>query len=215
MARLLLIFAALFTLAVASPTAVAQPRSILDSISQLLYVYLSPTLQNTLQQLVTIILGLGDSLALDAAIGSSRSNGISPAPWVSQLFGEVASVTNLWNNHVSQFFTNIPTIFEKTARGLFDFSVVKQKLHEAVAVLADELKTLFVNYATPKLAALFDSFARPRQAASSPGDTFAIAFLPQVSAVFEQLKEQLSNNLDNAIHFIVTYWNELKDRLLG
>jgi hypothetical protein len=40
------------------------------------------------------------------------------------------------------------------------------------------------------------------------------AFQQQVSGVFNKTQEQLNRNIDDAIDFVLIYWNDLKDRLV-
>ena len=204
----LIILATLFAVTFASPI---KPASIIDSLSHLLYIHLNPIFQNTLQQLTQLVYELGEKLSQTIEYQSIPSNRINPAPWFSEMFGEMNSIATQWNNQVSQFFTNIPTIFENHGRSLFNFSIIKQKLHETVANLLEELRKLFINNIN-KLN-LMETIGRKR--GEFHIDALFNAFQQQVSGVFEKTKEQLNDSVDHAIDVILIYWNDLKDRVVG
>ncbi|UJR26234.1 hypothetical protein I4U23_007577 [Adineta vaga] len=220
MKTILIICMTFFALVCASsPSTTIKPPSIIDSLSHLLYIHLNPTFQNTLQELIQLFFEFGDRLFRTIEYRSTRSNPVAPAPWVSQLFGEVNGIATQWNNHVTQFFTNIPTIFEKNSRSLFNFSSIKQALYDAVAIVLHELKQLFVNNVNGVMISIINKYdlqhMMGRKREEMNFDILFNVFQQQVSGVFEKMKEQLDQNIDNAINFFVTYWNGLKDLIIA
>jgi hypothetical protein len=180
--------------------------SIIDALPQLLYTHLNPIFQNTFQQLIALVYELSEKLSQSISDRLIRSNPILPAPWVSQLFGGMNSISTQWNNHITDFFTHMPTIFEKNGRSLLNFSIIKDALYRAVENLLKELKNLFLNNINQSLISISNQ---------SNFDILLNTFQQQVSDIFNQTKEQLNRNIDNAIGVILSYWNDLKDRFLG
>ncbi|CAF3945442.1 unnamed protein product [Rotaria sp. Silwood2] len=76
-----------FTLTFASSVATTKSSSIVDFICQLLYIYLNPIFQSTLKQLTQLVFEFGEKVSQNIPYELSRLNKITPAPWVSQLFG--------------------------------------------------------------------------------------------------------------------------------
>ncbi|CAF0815121.1 unnamed protein product [Adineta ricciae] len=219
MKTILLIFVTLFALAFASPVTPVKPPSIIESLSHLLYIHLNPTFQGTLQQLIQLVFQFGERLFQPVDQRPTRSNGPVPAQWVSQLFGEVNSIATQWNNQVTQFFTNIPTIFEKHSRSFFSLSTITHTLYDAVEILINELKEFFVNRIRQVMLSMMDKQGVKQQKGGRASGEFSFeiffnVFQQQVSTIFEQAKGQLIANIDNAIHFVETYWHDLKDGIL-
>jgi hypothetical protein len=208
MKLILLILTTYFTLSFASPLTAS---SIIDPLSQLLYIQLNPVFQNTLQQLTQLVYGLAEKLSQIIEHRSVHSKSILPAPWVTQLFGGMNSISTQWNNHVTDFFTNIPTIFEKTGRSLLNFSIIKNTLHEAVSNLLEVLKKLFFNNINQSLISIINEF---NLITSHRGefdlDAIINTFQQESSNVFGKTTEQLNRTVDDAIDIILMYWNDLK-----
>jgi hypothetical protein len=199
MKLILLILTTYFTLSFASPLTAS---SIIDPLSQLLYIQLNPVFQNTLQQLTQLVYGLAEKLSQIIEHRSVHSKSILPAPWVTQLFGGMNSISTQWNNHVTDFFTN--------------FSIIKNTLHEAVANLLEVLKKLFFNNINQSLISIINEF---NLITSHRGefdlDAIINTFQQESSSVFGKTTEQLNRTVDDAIDIILMYWNDLKDRFLG
>jgi len=108
-------------------------------------------------------------------------------------------------------FTNI--------RSLLNFSIIKQKLHETMANLLEELKQLFINNVNQLLISMFNKFDLIETLGRKRGefnlDGLLNVFQQQVSGVSNKTQEQLNRNLDDAIDFVLTYWNDFQDRLVG
>ncbi|CAF1244091.1 unnamed protein product [Rotaria magnacalcarata] len=215
----LIIFVTSLTLTFASSLPEIQATSIIDYISQLLFIYLNPIFQNTFKQLTQLVFVFGERLSQTSQHGLARLDRTQPAPWVSQLFSGVNSISSQWNNHIIDFFANIPTIFENNGRNLMNFSAIKQILYETVENLLGELKKLYLNKINALMISIFadvnllESMGRKR--ATFYIDELLNGFQQQVSDIFNKTKEQLNHNIDDSIDFVITYWNHIKDRFLG
>ncbi|CAF0909436.1 unnamed protein product [Adineta steineri] len=204
----------LFTLIFATPISTEKPPSIIDSLSQLLYTHLNPIFQNTLQQLIELVFKFGERIFENIQSRLARSAPPIPAQWVQELFGEVNSVATQWNQHVTQFFSNIPTIFEKHGRSSINFSSIKQSLYDAIASLLDKLKKLFVNDINQIFILLINKYNLMESMSRTYNDLLNV-FQQQVSSVFDKSQEQLIDNINIAINFIVSLWNDVKTQLIG
>ncbi|CAF0793920.1 unnamed protein product [Rotaria sp. Silwood1] len=215
----LIYFVTFFTLTFASSVSTIKSTSIVDSISQLLYIYLNPIFQDTLKQLTQLVFEFGDKLSQNIPYELTRSNGPTPAPWVSQLFGEVNSISTQWNNQVSQFFATIPTIFETNSRSSLNMPTIRETLYNAVEHLLGELKKLFIDNIKQTIISIFNrfdlmEFIGRKRALSNIEDSLNV-FEQQVSNIFDKTKEKLNRTIDDAINFIITFWDDVKYRFLG
>ncbi|CAF1195940.1 unnamed protein product [Rotaria sordida] len=209
----------LFTIIFASSVPTIQSTSIIDSIVQLLYIYLNPIFQTTLKQLTQLVFELGEKLSQNIPYELGRSNKATPAPWVSQLFGGVNSIATQWNNQITQFYTNIPTIFERNGRTLLNFSTIKQTLYNAVDNLLGDLKKLFIDNISETILSIFNrfdlmEFINGERAIFNIQNSLDV-FQQKVSDIFDKTKEQLNRTIDDAINFVLTFWDGVKERLLG
>ncbi|CAF1098760.1 unnamed protein product [Adineta steineri] len=204
----------LFTLIFATPISTEKPSSLIDSLSQLLYTHLNPIFQNTLQQLIELVFKFGETIFENIQSRLARSASPIPAQWVQELFGEVNSVATQWNQHVTHFFSNIPTIFEKHGRSSINFTSIKQSLYDAIASLLNELKKLFVNDINQTFISLINKYNLMESMSRTYNDLLNV-FQQQVSSVFDKSQEQLIDNINIAINFIVSLWNDVKTQLIG
>ncbi len=203
-----IILTTFFTLTFASPVSIIDSSLITDNLSELLYNNLNPIFQNTFQQLTELIFEFSEKFS---QIKLSRSDSVKPAEWVSQLFNGTNSIGAQWNSHITDFFGNIPTVFENNDRSLFDFSLIKTKLYIAVKNLLIKLKQLFDN----NINQLWILFINEFKLTKSDFDVLSNDFQQQVSGVFNNTKEELNQTIDDLIDSILTYWNDLKDRFFG
>lgn len=216
MAYSLIILMSFFTLTFATSEPAVQSTSIIDSISQILYIYLNPIFQNTLTELTQLVFDFSEKIFEN--YGVIRVDKNVPATWVSQLFGGVNSISTQWNNQITDFFTNIPTIFENPGRSSFNFSTIKQSLYKAVEDLLEKLKGLTINTINQMVISTFGdinlsaSIGRKRE--SFTIDQLFNVFQHQVSNMFDKTQEQLNQKIDNAIDVVLTYFNHIKDRFL-
>jgi hypothetical protein len=208
----LIILSICFALTLASPLSIQKPSSIIELTSQLLYTHLNPIFQNTFQQLTQLVYKLGEKVSENIQSRLIRSNPVKPAPWVSEIFGGANLITTQWNNHISQFFTNIPTIFETNGRSLFNIETSKQKLHVAVQNLLEKLKNLVVNDINQSIISTINKYSLLE---SIDLDGLLLTFQREVSDVFDKTKEQLNLTIDNSISFILTVWNGFKGQFIG
>jgi hypothetical protein len=208
---LLLLLLIVSTVAFGSPVSIAQPPSIIHSITQFLSSHFGPTLQETLQQLTYFVFHLAETV-----FGSSagRSGLVPTAPWVSDMFGGLNSISLQWNQHITDFFTNIPTEFVTNGRALLmSVPSIKEKLDGAVKKLLIELQQLFLNEIHRLCLSLINKYHLID--ASGHFERLFNDFHEQISLVFDQSREQLNLTVDQSIQSVVAFWSDVKDHIFG
>lgn len=193
--------------------------SIINPISDLFYTYLNPIFQSTLERLTRLVFELTEKLSQHIQYNSARINPPITAPWVSQVFGGMNSVATQWNNQIADFFSNIPTIIEQKSRSAVNYAIVKETLYKAVENLLGTLKSLFVNNINRLMLSIVNDLKLSNtiglQYTQQNFDDLLNIFQRQVSDIFDETQTQLNITIDNAIQFIVTYWNHLKQRIFS
>src|SRR5271163_2967755 len=105
------------SVAFASPVSIIKSSSLIDNLSQSLYIHLNPIFENTFKQLIELVSKLAKQLFENQ---SRRSNTVQPAEWVSHIFDGTGSLSTQWNSHITDFFGNIPTVYEDDERSLLN-----------------------------------------------------------------------------------------------
>ena len=193
-----------------SPLAVAKPPSIIDSIIQSLSIHFGPILQSTLDQLIHSVFQLAE---LVFPSSSGRSGLVPTAPWVSDMFSGLNSIALQWNQHITDFFTNIPTEIVGNGRALLNLVAIKERLDGAVKKLLTELQQLFLNEIHRLFLSLINKY--PLIDASGHLDRLFNDFQLQLSTVFDHTREQLNQSVDQSTQFVLSIWTDFKDRLLA
>lgn len=193
-----------------SPLSVAKSPSIIDSIIQFLSIHFGPILQETLQQLIYSVLHLGETVF---GSNSGRSGQVPTAPWVSDMFSGLNSISLQWNQHITDFFTNIPTEFVSNGRALLNLASIKEKLDGAVKRLLIELQLLFLN----EIHRVFLSLITKYHLIDASGhfERLFNDFHSQIAAVFDQSREQLNLLVEQSMQLVISFWSDLNDRLFG
>lgn len=215
MKLILIIFTTFFALTFSSPiSSIGDSSSILNNLSQLLHAHISPIFQNTFKQLTQLVDDYSQKYS-DIIIDkkSSRSNPAKPAEWVYQLFNGSNSIESQWNNHITDFFANIQTVYENDGRSLFDLSLIKLKLHIVGDKLIRKLKQLIDKNIEPLLISIKSSDDYKHHGKDL--DILANNFQREISNIFDNTKKEFNQTIDDLIDSIFGYWNSLKDRLFG
>ena len=187
-----------------------------ESIGDYLSFHFQPFFQQTFQQLTELVLHFAQQLFDRFPVASARTAIFPTAPWVSDLFGGVNSISTQWNQHLVEFFNNIQTTIEPKGRTLISVPTLEQKLAEALKKLLVKLEDFFVDEVHLLLISLLMKYQMNAMENVLPEfNRLLHNFRSDVARIFDQREKELLARLDQLLEAAADMWNDFKALILG
>ena len=182
------------------------------SVIELVKNHFDPIFQQTYQRLNLVVFQFAQKLFDRPKTRQVGSIFVTPAPWVNDLFGSLNPIAVQWNSLISNFFSNIPTIFQPKSRSFFDINGVKKNLEDDLTLFLNQLEHFFTVEIERVLLSLLQKYY--------PNDWFTFPFVKftdlqgDINKIFNQTETLLNEDLVIMMDGIEKFWNEFKSRLL-